>query len=173
MFKHVHNIVVHQKVRCIGGVEVPIQADTFCIQDRRGGQEILPEIHSHWLQTRRLQWDQAAMAGPVRHKLLDKTSPPVAICHPNKRWAVWPWLWPTCSPRLPQRDEWSNESKRYMPGQDQDGVCCALCANPTTVLCKSGGPSCWTSPWSFVGVPPSLRIPVPLSSCGSLLPNGK
>ena len=31
MFKHVHNIVVHQKVRCIGGVEVPIQADTFCI----------------------------------------------------------------------------------------------------------------------------------------------
>ena len=31
MFEHVHNMVVHQKVKCINGVEVSIQADTFCI----------------------------------------------------------------------------------------------------------------------------------------------
>ena len=31
MFNHVHNIVVHQKVKCVSGVEVSIQAETFCI----------------------------------------------------------------------------------------------------------------------------------------------
>ncbi len=31
MFEHVHNMVVHQKVKCVSGVEVSIQAATFCI----------------------------------------------------------------------------------------------------------------------------------------------
>lgn len=31
MFDHVHNMVVHQKVKCLSGVEVPIKANTFCI----------------------------------------------------------------------------------------------------------------------------------------------
>lgn len=31
MFQHVQNMVVHQKVKCVSGVEVPIQAATFCI----------------------------------------------------------------------------------------------------------------------------------------------
>jgi UPF0271 protein len=31
MFTHVHNMVVHEKVTSVSGVEVPIKADTFCI----------------------------------------------------------------------------------------------------------------------------------------------
>jgi UPF0271 protein len=31
MFAHVHNMVVHKKVRSINGVEIPIKASTFCI----------------------------------------------------------------------------------------------------------------------------------------------
>ena len=31
MFAHVHNMVVHKKVRTVNGVEVPIMAETFCI----------------------------------------------------------------------------------------------------------------------------------------------
>lgn len=31
MFAHVHNMVVHKKVVTINGVEVPIEAETFCI----------------------------------------------------------------------------------------------------------------------------------------------
>ena len=31
MFEHVHNMVVHKKVKTITGVEVPLEAETFCI----------------------------------------------------------------------------------------------------------------------------------------------
>ena len=31
MFEHVHNMIVHQKVKTINGVEVELKANTFCI----------------------------------------------------------------------------------------------------------------------------------------------
>jgi len=43
VFRHVHQIVKRQKVRCINGIEVPIKATTFCIHGDNPEAIILAE----------------------------------------------------------------------------------------------------------------------------------